>query len=81
MAEDRWRFGQVELCGRSKHSQAYRPDRITGMSTLGLVLLILIILLLLGAFPTRGYGFGYGSHSTLGVILIIIVVLLLMGRI
>ena len=48
---------------------------------MGLILLIIIILLLIGAFPTGGYGFGYGSHGLLGTILIIILILWLLGRI
>lgn len=45
-----------------------------------LVLLIILILLLIGAFPTRGYGLGYPSHSVLGVLVIILIILLLTGR-
>jgi Protein of unknown function (DUF3309) len=48
---------------------------------MGLILLIIIILLLIGAFPTGGYGFGYRSHGLLGTILIIILILWLLGRI
>lgn len=47
---------------------------------MGLILLIVLILLLIGAFPTRGYGFGYGSHGIIGTILLIILVLWLLGR-
>jgi hypothetical protein len=47
---------------------------------MGLILLIILILLLVGAFPTRGYGLGYGSHGVLGTILIIVVILYLLGR-
>ena len=47
---------------------------------MGLILLIIVILLLVGAFPTRGYGFGYRSHGLLGTILIIILILWLIGR-
>jgi hypothetical protein len=47
---------------------------------MGLILLIIVILLLVGAFPTRGYGLGYGSHGILGTILIIILILWLLGR-
>ena len=47
---------------------------------MGLILLIVVILLLIGAFPTRGYGLGYGSHGILGTILIIILILWLLGR-
>jgi Protein of unknown function (DUF3309) len=35
---------------------------------MGLIILILVILLLVGAFPTRGYGFGYRSHGIIGTI-------------
>ena len=48
---------------------------------MGLILLIIIIQLLLGAFPTGSYDFGYGSHGLLGTILIIILILWLLGRI
>jgi len=30
---------------------------------MGLIILIVVILLLVGAFPTGGYGFGYRSHG------------------
>jgi len=46
---------------------------------MGLIILIVLILLLVGAFPTRGYGFGYGSHGTIGTILIIVLILYLLG--
>jgi hypothetical protein len=48
---------------------------------MGLILLIVIILLLIGAFPTGGYGFGYASHGLLGTILVIILILYLLGHI
>ena len=47
---------------------------------MGLILLIIIIVLLVGAFPTRGYGMGYGSHGVLGTVLIIVLILYLLGR-
>ncbi len=47
---------------------------------MGLILLIIVILLLFGAFPTRGYGLGYGSHGVLGTILLILLILWLLGR-
>ena len=47
---------------------------------MGLILLIIVILLLVGAFPTGGYGFGYRSHGIIGTILIIVVILYLLGR-
>ena len=47
---------------------------------MGLILLIIVILLLVGAFPTRGYGIGYGAHGILGTVLIIILILWLIGR-
>ena len=47
---------------------------------MGLILLIVLILLLVGAFPTGGYGFGYGSHGIIGTILIIVLVLYLLGH-
>ena len=48
---------------------------------MGLILVIILVLLLVGAFPTGGYGMGYGSHGILGTILIIVLVLWLIGRI
>ena len=48
---------------------------------MGLILLIVLILLLIGAFPTKGYGFGFRSHGVLGTVLIIILILYLLGRI
>ena len=47
---------------------------------MGLILLIVLILLLVGAFPTGGYGLGYGSHGIIGTILIIVLVLYLLGH-
>jgi len=47
---------------------------------MGLIILIVVILLLVGAFPTGGYGYGYRSHGILGTILIIILILYLLGR-
>ena len=47
---------------------------------MGLIILILVILLLVGAFPTGGYGFGYRSHGIIGTILVIVVILFLLGR-
>ena len=47
---------------------------------MGLILLIIIILLLVGAFPTGGYGFGYRSHGIIVTILIIVVILYVLGR-
>jgi Protein of unknown function (DUF3309) len=47
---------------------------------MGLIILIVLILLLVGAFPTGGYGFGYGSHGVIGTILIIVLVLYLLGH-
>lgn len=50
------------------------------LHVMGLILLIVLILLLVGAFPTGGYGFGYRSHGILGTILLIILILYLLGR-
>jgi hypothetical protein len=50
------------------------------LHVMGLIILIILILLLVGAFPTRGYGFGYRSHGVLGTILLIILILYLLGR-
>jgi len=47
---------------------------------MGLIILIVVILLLVGAFPTRGYGYGYRSHGILGTVLVIILILYLLGR-
>ena len=47
---------------------------------MGLIILIVVILLLVGAFPTGGYGWGYQSHGVLGTVLIIILILYLIGR-
>jgi uncharacterized protein DUF3309 len=44
------------------------------------ILLIVLILALLGAFPTRGYGIGYGAHGGIGLLIVIILVLLLLRR-
>jgi hypothetical protein len=46
----------------------------------GLIILIVVILLLVGAFPTGGYGYGYRSHGILGVVVVIILILYLLGR-
>lgn len=48
---------------------------------MGLIILIIVILLLVGAFPTGGYGFGYRSHGVIGTILLIVLILYLLGRI
>lgn len=47
---------------------------------MGLIILIVVILLLVGAFPTGGYGYGYRSHGVIGTILLIVVILYLLGR-
>jgi hypothetical protein len=47
---------------------------------MGLIILIVVILLLIGAFPTGGYGFGYRSHGVIGTIFLIVVILYLLGR-
>jgi len=47
---------------------------------MGLIILIVVVLLLVGAFPTSGYGWGYRSHGVLGTVLIIILILYLIGR-
>jgi len=47
---------------------------------MGLIILIVVILLLVGAFPTGGYGYGYRSHGILGTVLVIILILYLLGR-
>jgi Na+/melibiose symporter-like transporter len=62
------------------HGQS-RLERRNASKAMGLILLIIVILLLIGAFPTGGYGWGYRSHGLLGTILIIILILWLLGRI
>ena len=47
---------------------------------MGLIILIVAILLLVGAFPTGGYGWGYRSHGVLGTVLVIILILYLLGH-
>ncbi|HWX18086.1 MAG TPA: DUF3309 family protein [Chthoniobacterales bacterium] len=47
---------------------------------MGLIILIVVILLLVGAFPTGGYGFGYRSHGIIVTILVILLILYLLGR-
>jgi len=47
---------------------------------MGFIILIVVILLLVGAFPTGGYGFGYRSHGIIGTILVILLILYLLGR-
>jgi hypothetical protein len=69
------------LNGRKEHGLGL-PE-CAGKSTsheMGLIILILVILLLVGAFPTGGYGYGYRSHGVLGTVLVIILILYLLGR-
>jgi Protein of unknown function (DUF3309) len=80
--------GSGERGARSKEQGARSNRRLTSErgaylfeKSMGLILLIIVILLLIGAFPTGGYGFGYRSHGLLGTILIIILILWLLGRI
>jgi Protein of unknown function (DUF3309) len=47
---------------------------------MGLIILIIVILLLVGAFPTGGYGFGYRSHGIIVTVLVILLILYLLGR-
>ena len=47
---------------------------------MGLILLIILILLLIGAFPTGGYGIGNGAHGIIVLLLIILLILFLCGR-
>jgi hypothetical protein len=47
---------------------------------MGLIILIVAIPLLVGAFPTGGYGFGYRSHGIIVTILVILLILYLLGR-
>ena len=58
------------------------PERVAKSRNgpMGLIILIVVILLLVGAFPTGGYGLGYRSHGALGTVLIIILILYLIGR-
>jgi Na+/melibiose symporter-like transporter len=39
---------------------------------MGLIILIVVIPLLVGAFPTGDYGFGYRSHGIIVTILVIL---------
>lgn len=48
---------------------------------MSLVLIIILVLLLIGAFPTRGYGGGAPVNGTLGFVLLILIILLLLGKI
>lgn len=48
---------------------------------MGTVLLIILILILLGAFPTGGYGVGYGAHGLIGVLVVVLLVLILLGHV
>ncbi len=47
---------------------------------MGLIILIVVVLLLVGAFPTGGYGYGYRSHGVIGTVLLIVLILYLLGR-
>ena len=64
------------LCGLGLPKRAAKSKN----RCMGLIILIVVILLLLGAFPTGGYGWGYRSHGVLGTVLIIILILYLLGR-
>jgi hypothetical protein len=48
---------------------------------MGTVLLIILILILLGAFPTGGYGIGYGAHGIIGTLLVVLLILILLVHI
>ncbi len=54
---------------------------LTGVSIMGLILLIVLVLVLLSVLPTWGYSnkWGYGPSGGLGFLLLIVIVLLLMG--
>ena len=65
----------IALCRNACQNALWSED-----CRMGLIILILVILLLIGAFPTRGYGFGYGSHGVIGTVLIIVLILYLLGR-
>ena len=69
--------GDYETDGKNASKAAGGEDRSHRM---GLILLIVLVLLLVGAFPTGGYGLGYGSHGIIGTILIIVLVLYLLGH-
>jgi Na+/melibiose symporter-like transporter len=47
---------------------------------MGLIILIVVIPLLVGAFPTGDYGFGYRSHGIIVTILVILLILYVLGR-
>jgi hypothetical protein len=79
---------EINRAGRALGSTVARSERIACQAArgksrnhrMGLIILIVLILLLVGAFPTRGYGFGYGSHGLIGTILIIVLILYLLGH-
>jgi hypothetical protein len=47
---------------------------------MGLILLIILILLLVGAFPTGGYGIGNGAHGIIVLLFVILLILFIAGR-
>lgn len=47
--------------------------------SLSLLLVILLVLLLIGGFPTAGYGYGNNVLYVIGVVLLVVVVLALTG--
>ena len=68
---------------RGKQAPARRSDpRKERMMGLGTILLIVLVLILLGVIPTwpHSRGWGYGPSGVVGVLLVVLLVLLLMGR-
>ena len=72
---------QYQLTGKTERGLGL-PGSANKRTSLpmGLIILIVVILLLVGAFPTGGYGYGYRSHGILGTVLVIILILYLLGR-
>lgn len=47
---------------------------------MGLILLVVLVVLLLGAFPTGGYGYPRLGYGLPGILIIVILILLLTGH-
>ena len=55
------------------------PNSTTIMS-LGTILIIILLLILLGGFPTKGYGGGHYVNGGVGLVLVVIIILFLLGK-
>lgn len=66
-------------CGPCLHTGNSKKEKVMGLGT---ILLIVLILVLLGVIPTwpHSRSWGYAPSGVVGVVVIIIIVLLLMGR-